>query len=443
MKENMAKRLTAAVLSALLAVPAALPAAAAEGQTFTDVSPDQWFYPYVTYMSENQLTSGYPDGRYGVDDPVSVGAALVMVLRAAGCQEQVPGEGEHWAQGYADYAVAKGCLSQEQVEDLDAPMSRRTMAQLAARALLLKPSQAESPFADCDDGYVTALAQQGIVGGSQEDGLTVYRPESSITRAEISVIIMRINTVEVQAEQLYFGGRYWDVLDGVAVNDYDMDAFQTDERGRLSYTAAGMETRTGVDVSAFQGAIDWKAVAGDGIDFAMLRVGGRGYTEGNIYEDTYFEDNIQGALKAGLEVGVYFFSQAITEAEAREEAEYVLAALEGYEITYPVVFDWENVGSAEARTAGVDSDTLGRCANAFCQSVAKAGYTPMIYFNQSLGYTHYDLRQVADYSFWLAQHDSLPTFYYHFDLLQYTDQGTVAGIQGKVDLNLHFLPTEE
>ena len=136
-------------------------------------------------------------------------------------------------------------------------------------------------------------------------------------------------------------------------------------------------------------------------------------------------------------MGVYFFSQAITPEEAEAEAAYVLNAVEGYEIAYPIAFDWEPITSGSgARTESLDNRTLTQCAAAFCAKVREAGYTPAVYFNQSLGYLRYDLRELTDYILWLAEYDTKPDFYYHFDLWQYTHTGQVAGIQGDVDLDL-------
>lgn len=234
-----------------------------------------------------------------------------------------------------------------------------------------------------------------------------------------------------------FGDRTLTPLDGMPVNPYDREAFSLDARGRVSYEKDGKQVKTGVDVSTYQKDIDWQAVAADGIDFAILRLGYRGYTEGGLFMDETFYQNLQGAADAGLEIGVYFFSQAITPEEAEAEASYVLNAVEGYEITYPIAFDWEPVSPGQgARTDSLDNDTLTRCAAAFCAKVEGAGYTAAVYFNQSLGYLRYDLRELTEYALWLAEYDSKPDFYYHFDLWQYTHTGQVAGIEGDVDLDL-------
>lgn len=170
----------------------------------------------------------------------------------------------------------------------------------------------------------------------------------------------------------------------------------------------------------------------------MLRLGHRGYTEGGLFRDQTFEQNLRGALDAGLEVGVYFFSQAVTPQEAEEEADYVLEALGGQALTFPVAFDWESIPGDEARTDGLDGETVTRCAAAFCKRIEDAGYRPAVYFNQTQGYLRYDLRRLTDYALWLAEYDAAPDFYYHFDLWQYTDTGRVDGIRGDVDLDLAF-----
>ena len=227
------------------------------------------------------------------------------------------------------------------------------------------------------------------------------------------------------------------VLADVPVNGYDDSRFKVNERGWLTYETEQGAAAIGIDVSSYQGDINWEKVADSGVGFAMIRAGYRGYSKGVVMEDKNFKKNIQGALDAGVEVGVYFFSQATNVWEAQEEADYLLEAIEGYDVTYPVVYDWEFIaGNSEARTSGMKSDDVTHCAGAFCDMVKEAGYEPMIYFNQDLGYLTYGLDQLTDYGFWLAEYNAKPNFYYDFDLWQYTHRGTVPGIEGSVDLNL-------
>ena len=201
------------------------------------------------------------------------------------------------------------------------------------------------------------------------------------------------------------------------------------------------DTIPGIDVSYYQGEIDWEQVRAAGIRFAIIRLGYRGYgQEGKLVEDKMAFENIEGALAAGLDVGIYFFSQAITVEEALEEADFVLERIGEYDITMPVVYDWEYI-SAEARTANMDRRTLTDCYLAFCEKIAQAGYTPMPYFNTYQSRSLMILSELEDYPFWLALYSSRMTFPYKVEMWQYTDSGRVPGIQGNVDINLLF--TEE
>ena len=199
------------------------------------------------------------------------------------------------------------------------------------------------------------------------------------------------------------------------------------------------ETVPGIDVSKYQGIIDWQKVKESGIEFVIVRIGYRGYgQEGKIKDDDYGIRNIQGALAAGLKVGVYFFSQALTPEEAVEEAEFVLQRIRGYNITMPVVFDWEYI-SEEARTADMDPRTLTDCYLAFSEKIAEAGYTPMAYFNTYQSRNLMYLTELEEYPFWLALYSDRMTFPYKVEMWQYSDNGRVPGIDGAVDLNLYFV----
>lgn len=218
-------------------------------------------------------------------------------------------------------------------------------------------------------------------------------------------------------------------------NPYDHLDFQYEGR-YLGCIKAG--TRPGIDVSYSQGEIDWEKVRRSGIEFAIIRLGYRGYgEEGKLVEDKMAFQNLQGALDAGLNVGVYFFSQSISVEEAIEEAEFVLERIRDYDITMPIVYDWEYV-SAEARTANMDPRTLTDCYLAFCEKIAEAGYTPMAYFNSYQSRSLMYLTELEEYPFWLALYSDRMTYPYRIEMWQYTDSGRVPGIEGNVDLNLMF-----
>ena len=217
-------------------------------------------------------------------------------------------------------------------------------------------------------------------------------------------------------------------------NPYSSSDFQNN--GEYLTCLAG-ESRTGIDVSSHQGEIDWQQAAEAGIQFAMIRVGYRGYETGVLKVDDYARENLTRAAEAGLDVGVYFFSQAITPEEAVREANFVLAVLRDTPLQMGVAFDWEYV-SETARTGQMDSRTLTDCAVAFCETIRAAGYVPMIYFNQHVGRELLFLEELSDYDWWLAMYDEDMTWPYRISMWQYSETGSVPGIEGNVDLNIQL-----
>ena len=194
----------------------------------------------------------------------------------------------------------------------------------------------------------------------------------------------------------------------------------------------------GVDVSAHQEEIDWEKVKDSGVEFAILRAAYRGYTNGGLSMDPYFLQNLKNAKAAGLQVGAYLFSQAISEEEALEEAAFLLECLGGVSLDLPVYYDWEPI-EADARTDDVSGAEVTVFAKAFCAAMEEAGYDAGVYFNESMGYMFLQLSELKDYEFWLAQYKSDPDFYYDFTMWQYSADGEVDGIDAPVDLNLRFV----
>lgn len=194
----------------------------------------------------------------------------------------------------------------------------------------------------------------------------------------------------------------------------------------------------GVDVSSHQGEIDWEQVRSAGMEFAFIRVGYRGYTSGGVYEDEYAAANLEGARNAGLKVGVYFYSQALDEGEARREAQFCIDFLDGMALDLPVVFDWEYAGE-DTRSADMTSDALMACTRAFCRTVEQAGYQSMIYFNPHIAENLLELEQLQEYPFWLAMYSDEMTWPYEVEMWQYTATGSVPGIEGDTDINLWFV----
>ena len=234
-----------------------------------------------------------------------------------------------------------------------------------------------------------------------------------------------------------------ELLESVPKNTYDFSCLTTDEAtGFKKYNDEknGITSKMGIDVSEFQGEdIDWKQVKDSGIEFAIVRIGYRAYGEtGELVKDDMFEQNIEGALDAGLEVGVYFFSQAITPAEAVEEAEFVLDLIRPYKITGPVVYDTEEIKGDTARTDGNTRQEFTNYCKVFCDTVEHAGYRSMIYANMKWMAFTLDMEELTSYDFWYADYHEFPQNPYDYSIWQYSETGAVPGINANVDLNIWF-----
>lgn len=247
------------------------------------------------------------------------------------------------------------------------------------------------------------------------------------------VILMAILTLGAAVLWAMSGSHSW--TDRLTENPYGPGDFSS-LGGYVTCTAG--PTRRGIDVSEYQGKIDWSAVKDGGFDFAFIRIGYRGYTNGEIFPDDLARENLAGARAAGIDVGVYFYSQAVSPEEAADEARWCLEFLGSEILDLPLVYDWEWV-SSEARTGGMDKATLTECAKTFCQTIENGGYQPMLYFNSHISRDLLDLQALAQYPFWLAQYKEKMDYPYQVDFWQYTETGTVPGIKGKVDIDLMFI----
>ncbi|MBQ3565679.1 MAG: glycoside hydrolase family 25 protein, partial [Oscillospiraceae bacterium] len=260
--------------------------------------------------------------------------------------------------------------------------------------------------------------------------------------------LVRENYYTLGAEKILledgtYGEIYIPVIESVPAFSKDIEQIKT-RNGRKYYVEnSNITSLLGVDVSVHQGEIDWNKVKESGIDFAMIRLGYRGYGTGEPGLDEMYKENIIGSRAAGLDTGVYFFSQAITAEEAVEEANMVIESLDGLDVNYPVVFDWEIITDDSARTDSISVDVLTDCCVAFCETIKNAGYTPMIYQNKRTSIFKLDLNRLNDYDFWLAEYNAEPSYYYDFDMWQYTSSGRVPGIEGNVDLNISFKDYDE
>ena len=219
-------------------------------------------------------------------------------------------------------------------------------------------------------------------------------------------------------------------------NPYGRHDFQYNANNYL--VLQNVTSYPGVDVSAHQGSINWKSVKASGIDFAMIRLGYRGYGSGKLVEDEYARQNLTGATEAGLRIGAYFFSQALNIAEADEEIAFMLEILGEQYLDMPIILDWE-IPADDARTAGkMDARTLTDIQLHFCSVMEEKGYTPMVYFNWHQSENLYYLSELEAYPFWLALYQDRMTYPWKVEMWQYSDKGSVPGINGPVDLNVYM-----
>ena len=208
--------------------------------------------------------------------------------------------------------------------------------------------------------------------------------------------------------------------------------YNFDSEGRLS---AGSGTM-GIDVSKWNGNIDWTAVRNSGVSYVIIRCGYRGSTGGSLIEDPTYRKNIKGAKAAGLQVGVYFFTQAINEVEAVEEASMVLNLISGQGVTLPVYLDVEASGG---RADGIGKDMRTRVCKAFCQTIQNSGYKAGVYANKTWFTSYINTASLTNYKIWLAQYAATPTYTAtRYDMWQYSSKGSVAGISGNVDMNIRY-----
>lgn len=213
------------------------------------------------------------------------------------------------------------------------------------------------------------------------------------------------------------------------------DGDRTEIKGEQTLTGNAV---MGIDVSKWQGEIDWDKVKNDGVEFVIIRCGYRGSSTGALVVDPYFEQNIRGATAAGLDVGVYFFTQAINQVEAVEEASMVVQLIEEYDLTYPVFIDTEGAGG-DGRADGLDVETRTLVCEAFCTTVKNAGYEAGVYASRNWYNNKVDADTLDKFVIWLAEYRSVPLYQGYYNMWQYTSKGSIDGIEGNVDLNISYL----
>ncbi len=259
-------------------------------------------------------------------------------------------------------------------------------------------------------------------------------------------VIKGTTLIEAKKDRVLVNGHYGErvlipVNEEVKKNSYSDVSFVKGGDGTYTYVQMGKTiSAKGVDVSADSGVIDWEKVAASGVEYAMIRLGYRDTSRnGSCKLDAKFKKNVEGALDAGLKVGVYFTSQATTEKEAEEEAKYVLRNIGDYEITWPVAFDTQESVVEDARANGISREARTACAKTFMDAIAAEGYKAALYTNTRWSVFKLDMSQLKDYAFWYAYYGDVPTYPYHYDMWQYTNAGTVDGIEGNATLSISLV----
>ena len=433
-------------LTALALTLSAAPVRAAK-TTYQDVDEGAWYAASVAFCQQHELMEGASSGSFEPDGLLTRGTLAEALYRLAGSpapegEEEAPFTdvgAEHPNVAAIRWAKAGGVVSGYEDGSFgpEDPITREQIAALLWNDRGREEPGEAAPYTDRAEvsdwaaGAVEWAYGVRLMQGTPEGA---FLPQSNTSRAQGAAVIMNY-------AQMYYGlrpGYQLPAPSPVAANGYRGEAYALDDRGYLSYLA-GPFTR-GVDVSAHQKEVDWRRVAATGMDFAMVRAGYRGYTSGGIVKDAWFDANMRGALANGLQVGVYFFSQALTPREAEEEARQLLEWIRDYPVTYPVVFDWEEQDKEGSRTQGTDGNTVTACALAFCKVIQNAGYIPMTYGSPRKVYSGgIQLEYLQDYPFWLAHYtkDTAPTsFRYNYQMWQYSSTGQVDGIEGNVDLNI-------
>lgn len=295
---------------------------------------------------------------------------------------------------------------------------------------------------------VTIMGLLGIIMWLVYTQIPKDAEEASLDVVDGRIIAENIDTdghYRVTGDKIYLDmpgiGQMWlPVLADVPACKRDPSQFVCRNGQQYYLEDQKISSKLGIDVSSYQGDIDWNAVKESGVDFVFIRCGFRGYGSGEMVKDRNFDQNIQGAQAAGLQVGVYFYSQAVTKEEAVEEAEMTISLIGDYKLTYPVVYDWETVPEDTARTDMLGVDDLTDCTIAFCDKIREAGFVPMIYQNKRISLLKLDLPRLQNYDFWLAEYNDQASYYYNYRIWQYCSDGTVPGIEGNVDMNICFAP---
>jgi GH25 family lysozyme M1 (1,4-beta-N-acetylmuramidase) len=270
--------------------------------------------------------------------------------------------------------------------------------------------------------YVELLPIEGYRVPVNETRVRVKDKVEYVAIDDISLLIMTEDDIDAEAE---------DTGEADALADADRTEIQ-----KLQKSTAN--SRVGIDVSKWNGEIDWDKVRNSGVEFAIVRAGYRGSVTGALVEDPYFAANMKGAAASKMPVGVYFFTQAVNEVEAVEEASAVLRLVKEYQLDYPIFIDTEGAGG-NGRADGLDVETRTLVCEAFCRTVENAGGEAGVYASRNWYYNRIDAGRLENYCIWLAEYRSVPLYEGFYHMWQYTSKGKIDGIEGNVDMNISYM----
>lgn len=268
---------------------------------------------------------------------------------------------------------------------------------------------------------VRLLSMEGYQVPATPTRVKVKERVEYVAIEDISLLVKTEEEIDAEAED-------------TSVVEADSDADRTEIK-RMQTT--NTESKLGIDVSKWNREIDWDKVKNAGVQYAIIRAGYRGSKTGSLVKDPYFDANMRGADASGLPVGVYFFTQAVNEVEAVEEASMVIAQLRNYKVDYPVFIDTEGAGG-NGRADGLDAETRTLVCEAFCRTLENAGYRAGVYASRNWYNTCLNTARLEDYVIWLAEYRSVPLYQGYYQMWQYTSKGQIDGIEGNVDLNISY-----
>ena len=292
-------------------------------------------------------------------------------------------------------------------------------------------------------GEYTDNDEDGII---YIDGLRAGEYNVSLMEAEGYKVPNTITSIQIKQEIEY---RVLDDIEYLIMTEDDIDAEKEDKEVKgaeeaadgsenTKLQAASGNARVGIDVSKWNKEIDWEKVKDAGVEFAIIRCGYRGASTGVLVLDPMYEQNIRGAIEAGIPVGVYFFTQAVDEVEAVEEASMVIRLIEDYDVDYPVFLDSESAGG-EGRADGLEAGERTKIHKAFLDTIKAAGYETGIYGSRNWLNDRVDMEKLSDYRTWLAEYADIPSYEGYYHMWQYTSKGSVDGIETRVDLDLCYM----